>query len=297
MIRFAIQVQIFILLTSMSANSSSLPTRLIDVSQKEMGLDSTSEVRAKLVVPNNQEVKGGLVLLHGSEGGGSGHTLAQAQLLAASGYAALVICYKSCDSSLVRFDQIEIEDTYKALDWFRNSKYLTSKKVALYGVSRGAELAMLLAAISANTPGLKPPDALATHAVTDRVVGGFFWYHWYHYENGDARKPLPPTQDPELHNPLMIELEQPWRWRGSTEGLSEDTRIPIERFKGPVLVTHGAKDPIWTVDKAKNIQKSLKKRGGTFEVHLFEGEGHRFRAQAENKRCEILLKFLSENLH
>lgn len=110
-----------------------------------------------LFVPNDGKPHPGILLLHGSEGGLNSITKLEAQALAAQGYAAFAFCYAGCwtgaEADVYRPNHetidVDLERTRDALTWLAKSEFVGGRKVGIYGVSRGAEQALLLASLLA----------------------------------------------------------------------------------------------------------------------------------------------------
>jgi acetyl esterase/lipase len=85
-----------------------------------------------------------LILLGGS-GGGIGWQRDHARLLASHGFATLALAYFGMEGLPSALDGIPLEYFDKALAWMRSRKEVDPERVALCGVSKGAELALLLA--------------------------------------------------------------------------------------------------------------------------------------------------------
>lgn len=72
---------------------------------------------------------------------------------------------------------VPLDRTVEALDALR-ALPLCSRKVGLYGISRGAEHALLLASLMARDHVGTLPDAIAVHAAPDVVCGAFVGAAW-----------------------------------------------------------------------------------------------------------------------
>ena len=130
-------------------------------------------------IPRDQDVRGGILVLHGSEGGGFGTHDRTAVLLACHGFTALA--YDWCGSYERPVDglpskvvDIAIEGPVKALRWLQRHESVRNKPVAIHGISRGAELAMIIATLSQDSmvPRLAAVSSLSG---SDRIVQGFSW--------------------------------------------------------------------------------------------------------------------------
>jgi dienelactone hydrolase len=112
-------------------------------------------------IPLDQDVRGGVLVLHGSEGGGFGTHDRTAALLACHGFTALA--YDWCGSYESPVDglpskvvDIAIEGPVKALRWLQRHESVRNKPLAIHGFSRGAELAMIIATLSRDSLVARP---------------------------------------------------------------------------------------------------------------------------------------------
>ncbi len=222
-----------------------------------------------------------VLCLHGSEGGGSkGHDVT-ARFLAENGCAAFALDW--CSSSLypspaapLGVVDIDIEKPLAALNWIKSHPRLKGLKTGIYGYSRGAELACLIATFTASNKDLGP-DAIATFAATDVVEGGCTWV-W------DEKAEKPFAADAHL---------SAWRWNGSP--IKTGQPIAIELFKGPVLLLHGKNDELWSFKRSMALAQRLRQNERKVETRYFEGQGHILTAAAR-ERDEIILDFLKRKL-
>lgn len=262
--------------------------------------------------PNDNQRHPGIVLFHGSEGGSVRNMWVHALLLAQAGHSVMVFCWWDCErdvrtqpfASLMA--DIELKGVVDAVDWFRKSAYVNSKKgIALYGISKGAELAMVLTSLSDQLPFRV--SALAVHSPTDIVEKGAninwldsrcwickegvkscsyraeFWNRACGKIDGD----FTPADRDRL--PM-------WRWRG--ERLKLNSRIEIEKYAGPILITAGANDTDWESDKnrVKRIESALLKAKRKPQIHIFPDEEHSFSLEAEQKRKALVDRFFKERV-
>ncbi|BBI48934.1 hypothetical protein HORIV_13550 [Vreelandella olivaria] len=151
------------------------------------------------------------------------------------------------------------------------------KRVGLYGISRGAEHALLLASQMAKDSVAGIPDAIAAHSPPDVVCGAFDACSFR-----DAGDPGWQAWDVS---------KRAWTWQGSHEGLLPTTPIEIERYPGPLLLSHGTQDRMWTVEMTKRLEQRLLKHGRSPEVHYYECEDHIPSSAGQNKHYELILSF------
>ncbi len=82
-------------------------------------------------------------------------------------------------------------------------------------------------------------------------------------------------------------------WRGSSDGLLPTTPIEIERYAGPLMLSAGTHDAMWTIEMTRRLEARLRQHGRWPIVHYDEGEDHGpFSAEAQNRYNERLVRFL-----
>src|SRR5436305_12381693 len=111
-----------------------------------------------------------ILLLHGSEGKWSGWSYRNAALLAAHGFLAIPFGYSNGGNSWNAGDIIDVplDRTAEAMAALRAIN-LSGDRIGVYGVSRGAEHALLLAALLARDGVAGRPDASAVHRPWDVI--------------------------------------------------------------------------------------------------------------------------------
>jgi dipeptidyl aminopeptidase/acylaminoacyl peptidase len=224
-----------------------------------------------------------ILLLHGSDGKWSGWNYKTAAILAAHGFLAMPFGYSNGGNSWNAGNIIDVplDRTAEALAALRASS-LCEKRIGLYGASRGAEHALLLASLMARDGVTGLPDAIAVHCAPDVICGAFDARTWR--DSGDPGwQPWDPAN-------------RAWTWRGSSDDLLPTTTIEIERFEGPLFLSHGTQDTTWSVEMTRRLWDRLKRHGRTPEVHLYEGEGHGLNSDVENQHNEQLIEFFARHL-
>jgi acetyl esterase/lipase len=232
----------------------------------------------RIYVPRDQNIRGGILVLHGSEGGGFGIHDNTAMLLACHGFTALA--YDWCGSHERPIDglpskvvDIPIEGPVKALRWLQRHEGVRNKPVAIHGVSRGAELAMIIATLPRDrmVPRLA---AVSSVSGTDRIVQGFSWKG-----NRKSRKKA------------SHKKARAWLWKG--EYLVPGTPIPVERCDASILLIHGLKDKLWKAKRSKRLERRFKAAGKHVETFYMADEGHMLTMMAENQVMARLIAFLA----
>ncbi|WP_281685661.1 alpha/beta hydrolase family protein [Thalassobaculum salexigens] len=224
-----------------------------------------------------------ILVLHGSEGGWSGWSHRNAVLLAANGFLAYPFAYSRSGNFWYAGDIVDVplDQTETAIAELRGNS-LSNGRIGLFGVSRGAEHALLLSALMARDGVSGQPEAVAAHSPSDVICGGF--------EPNVTR----PWTDPKQASWDPAKLS--WTWRGSADGLMPATPIEIERYAGPLLISHGTEDKVWTVDCTRRLEARLKAAGRDPEIYYYEGENHGLQPDAENQNNTRLLSFFTRHL-
>ena len=251
---------------------------------------SSSLIGAKIYQPVDLKPMGGIVLLHGSEGGSTGKIDVMAALMAAHGFFAMPKPYNKADVLLTRPDikDVPLEGTEEALICMKEIMADYGQKTGLYGVSRGAEQALLLSQLLAEESSQALPDVVAVHAPTSKIKPAFILAN---YQSGIAR----------ISNKLRSllfrkKVESAWRWRNSNQRILPGNDIAIERYPHPLLITHGIEDKVWNVEESKILAKRRQIAGLPTEVKYFPGEGHILEINACNQQLKLLVDFFTRNL-
>lgn len=84
--------------------------------------------------------------------------------------------------------------------------------------------------------------------------------------------------------------------RGSSSELLPTTPIEIERYDGPLFLSHGTADKVWSVDMTYRLVDRLRQNGKTPELHIYEGQDHLPGSAAENVHLEFLIPFFEGHL-
>ncbi|KFE72184.1 alpha/beta hydrolase family protein [Hyalangium minutum] len=191
------------------------------------------------------------MLLHGSEGGDAGYSNLMAMELASRGFSVLAFAYYHGPGTPNVLANIPLEHTEEAARWLRDSSWVDGNNVGLFGVSRGAEQAILLASLLGDSG---PISAVGAHAPFHAVVESFD-PETYDFVPGPDGRPLPA-----------------WTYRGTVP--TPGSPIALENFNGPVFLSHGTRDEVWSVEETRELQRRLLDAGKDPEVHYWPGEGH-----------------------
>jgi dienelactone hydrolase len=184
-------------------------------------------------------------------GGGGGIAEFHGAVLGSHGYAALALGYFGVEGLPRGLVNIPLEYFETAIYWMRRQPWLQDQCLAVWGASRGGELALLLGAIFPQI-----------NAVVAWVPSGVVFWALGLAEPGDTRpraawtfrgKPLPFLQENNAtSDPLPVaEPENPvayapyYRRQLGDARAVERATIPVERICGPVLLVSGTDDQMW----------------------------------------------------
>jgi pimeloyl-ACP methyl ester carboxylesterase len=162
------------------------------------------------------------ICLFGGSGGGLGEVF-EAQLLAAHGYPAMALAYFGVSDLPPHLDRIPLEYFVKALHALRGAPGVDRRHVLTWGVSRGSEAALLLAA---HFPRLVDG---AVAAVPSSVTNSSFPF------GGHSAWTLGGRELPFVPGPQF----------GLLPPTDRRTIIPVERIRGPIVLICGERDFVW----------------------------------------------------
>lgn len=217
-------------------------------------------------------------------GGGGGIDEHWGAILASHGYAALSLAYFNAPGLPRGLVNIPLEYFENAIRWMRDQPWLRDHFLAVWGPSRGGELALLL--------GATFPDI---NAVMAWVPSGVVFWALGQSEPGDTRlraawtyrgKPLPFLQE---NNPFADAAPaesapgDPVAWAPTYLEHLKDAdavkraSIPVEKIQGPVLLVSGTDDKMWPSSALADIAvRRLEAHGFAFPFHhlRYDGAGH-----------------------
>ena len=192
-------------------------------------------------------------------GSGGGFSETRAALIAAHGYAALALAYFQAGSLPKELSEIPLEFFERGLAWLKQHPCANLEQLAVYGYSKGGELALLLAS---RYPQIK---AVAAFSASSFVWQGLRFGRpassWTHQ---DTPLPFIPMKVP-FKTMVQLMTGKPVAFRESyargilkTKILDAAT-IPVEQINGPVFLVAGTNDQVWpAADFADRVIERLK---------------------------------------
>ena len=184
-----------------------------------------------------------VVIQLGGTDGGLNET--RGALLASHGFAVLSLAYFGINPLPPELAAIPLEYFEKALDWLTEHKAVDSKRIGVYGYSKGGELALLL---GANFSQIRAVAAFAPSSVIwQSPRWGTTTSSW---TRGSAPLPFVSMKFP-IGTVIKLLFKRPVAFRTSYEkGLQnrqtvKAATIPVENINGPILLVSGENDAIW----------------------------------------------------
>ena len=256
-----------------------------DASAGGQGSSDRRPVIGRLFIPPGRGPHPAVVILSGT---GGGFDLDKAAVLSRHGFATLALAYFGIPPPPTWLHRIPLEYFQAALGWLRAQPEIDSQRIGVLGISRGAELALLLGvkfpeihAVAAYAPSSVAWAAGGRDKATGEIIPSWTW-------QGSAVPfaPLPlrgfmwssAIPVAVLRRPVMFRnlFRAGLRNRKAIERAS----IPVERIRGPVLLISGGDDHLWpAAEMSEAIVARLKKHGFAHLVeHLhYPRAGHMLR--------------------
>ncbi len=206
-----------------------------------------------------------LILLGGSEGGNSwSNHIEHIKQFVGLGYSVLSMAYFGTDGLPPYLRAIPVECITKAFSWLSNQKEVLPNEFVLIGVSRGAELALL---ISSTYPEIKAVVAIAPASVVfpgppigflDVLYGQHSAWSFQGQEMAFVPVPYSWTTLQGMATGRRTRMFE--KALSNAEAVDAAT-IPVEKIKGRILLESFTLDQIWpSTIMANQIVERLKEK-------------------------------------
>jgi dienelactone hydrolase len=214
--------------------------------------------------------KPGILVLGGAEGGKPEHL---ARLFAAQGYPVLSLAYFKTKGTPDYLDMIPLEYFGPAIDWLSRQAHVRSGGIIVVGGSKGAELALLLAA---KNPTIKGVIAIAPSSVVWQGIPKDFFpprSSWSQDGQGIDYVPYDYSKGlPDPSNLLALYTQSLTQAQFATAAA-----IEVEKINGPILLLCGSDDKLWPSQAmAQAITQRLKEKNFKHSCELvnYPNAGH-----------------------
>lgn len=240
---------------------------------------------ARLYVPLMSSLTPVVVAVGGSDGGMSFGD-ANGELLAPHCVAVLGLAYFKADGLPSTLDAIPLEYLSTAVDYLETVPDVDSARLGMVGGSRGAELALVFAAIEPRIRSVVVTTP-SSHVWGGRTGNGSAWTL--------RGKDMP-------HLPLASTLEVPQvkRFEEALDraGPESPARIPVENINGPILLISATEDAVWpSFRMSLDIESTLHKARFPFEVrHASYPGGHGFSKETAPRVKQTIIDHFVQTL-
>lgn len=240
---------------------------------------------AQLFLPAGRGPHRVVIVLGGS---GGGYDVDKAAILARHGFAALALAYFGIPPLPPWLHRVPLEYFERALACLERQVQIDTGRLGILGISRGAELALLL---GATFPKVRAIVAYAPSAVIwgsggkERSTGETIPC-WTYRGKALPFAPLPIRPFIARSFCRVALLRKPVMFRAlfhaglRNQGAVERATIPVEQIGGAILLISGGDDHVWPSGRmAEMIIERLKARGFAFPAeHLhYPDAGHMLR--------------------
>lgn len=221
---------------------------------------------AAFMAPESPGPHPAILVLGGSEGG-SEAVRRLAAPFAAEGFAVLALSYFRADGLPATLEDLPLEYFDKALDWLAANPAVDPRRIGVYGVSKGAEAALLLGSRSDRLRAVAA--AMPTHVVWPGLGarGASSRSSW---SSGGAPLAFLPYDTSRPFDPAD--------WMGSVfgyydralvhDGAAPAAHIPVERTRAPVLLISGEDDRLWPSTRmSERVMARLRANDFAFAYH------------------------------
>ncbi|HEV2616814.1 MAG TPA: acyl-CoA thioester hydrolase/BAAT C-terminal domain-containing protein [Candidatus Acidoferrales bacterium] len=209
---------------------------------------------ARLFIPPGREPRPVVIVLGGS---GGGYDLDKAALLARHGFATLTLAYFG-EPGLPRWlHRVPLEYFAHAIGWLGRQPEVDARRIGVLGISRGAELALL---VSSTSPEIRAVVAYAPSAVAwgsggrDKATGEIIPC-WTRGGEAVPFAPLPLRGFMARSAVPVGLLRRPvkfcnlFRAALRKRDAIQAAQIPVERTRGPILLISGGEDHVWPASR------------------------------------------------
>lgn len=223
----------------------------------------TATLSATLYAPDDGAAHPAVLVLGGAEGGRS-WAKGIARRLAEQGYVALAQSYFNGPGLPPQLSAIPLERLQAGIDYLAQPQRRSPSRIAVLGLSKGAEAALVLAAHDARVAAVvaASPSDVVWQGI-DRS-GGAAASSWTFSGKPLAYVPFAPCADCKG----LLDL-----YRHSGEAVAADSaaKIAAERIRGPVLLIASAQDQVWpSAQMAASLAGRLKRAGFAHRVDVLQ---------------------------
>lgn len=247
--------------------------RLTDTNELSIERVRQGNLVGDFIYPSTATALPVIVFLGGS-GGGLRHE-EELKALALNGYSVFSLAYFNEAGLPDKLENIPLEYFENAFNWLKNKRQVDSSRLLLLGLSRGAELALLLGSHYPQVKGViaySPSCFVLPNAIEiekDSLIASWTF----------KGSPISSARIRRFEEVSTVDIN----YKKYIEPLlaqsieTEDHVIKVEKINGPVLLISGQQDLVWPASQmATRIEERLKNHSfhHGFKNIVFEHGGH-----------------------
>lgn len=230
-----------------------------DMQIRDAGEDGNEEgVASRLFIPPGREPHPVVIVLGGS---GGGYDLDKAAVLARHGFATLSLAYFGLPGLPPWLHRVPLEYFARAMAWLGRQPEVDARRMGALGISRGAELALLLSstfqeirAVVAYAPSAVAWGSGGRDKATSEIIPC-----WTRGGEAIPFAPLPLRGFMARSAVPVALLRRPVKFRNlfraalrNREAVAR-AQIPVERTRGPILLISGGDDHVWPASRMADM--------------------------------------------
>jgi dienelactone hydrolase len=221
----------------------------------------------------------GMIVLSGADGGLQS-AAQQPGGLASRGFSVLSLAYFASEGLPPQLSRIRLEYFKTAIDWLRTQPSVDPSRIGVVGVSRGGEVALLLAA---TYPQIKAVVAyVPSHVVWSGCCDSMAQAGPPWTALGKPIPHMPPAPEirramSALRNDIPVRRTPIFLRRLEDTIAAAQAAIPVERINGPALLISGDDDQVWPSSLMAGQIVARLRRHGFKHAHrhlAYSGAGH-----------------------
>ena len=228
-----------------------------------------------LYLPEKQGPHPLVITLGGFRGG---FNESRAEKLSSYGFATLSLAYFGCPGLPSSLEEIPLEYCEKAIDWVSTRSFIDPNRISLWGISRGAELSLILGSLIPNRL-----SAIAATVPSSAIYGSIqsaapAWTY-----RGRPPGPSAPFPLLRLNSQIGQTAESalaltPYFLEGMKDRAAfAASLIPVEKIDCPLLLVSGEDDQMWpsSIFCEQIVTRLHEKCSSISSIHLsYPGAGH-----------------------
>lgn len=227
--------------------------------------------------PNNVKDSEKVVIVLGGSEGNEKIPMEIGSMFAKNGISAMGMCYWNVEGLPNSIVRVPLETIENGIEWLKREGY---KKIYIYGISKGAELALLCASLMPDISGVIAISP--SHCIWGGIKGNgsLFSKSFAEYSEFTWRgKDIPCINAKTKYMKLVLNLlkEQQinmcYLYEDALKDFDEKAAICVEETKGDIMFIYPKEDTMWPSKlSVEYMVERLKRKHFTYNVQVLEYE-------------------------